>query len=435
MIAVLPGLSGADAPCVVLDVDITRDVPDQRLDREDGAAYRVAWVLVRRGKTPVAGVALRCEDGFLDGAELRATLLESTGGAESKRHVANPAMTALGSIGEVAAGIEGPPPGVTVVVCTRDRPEALARCLASLVVQDYGRYQVMVVDNAPTTDGARQVVAGFESQLAVRYVKEPLPGLSRARNRAVSESTTEVLAWLDDDEVADPWWVTQLASEFSRDPTVGAVCGSMPPAVLESPAQIWFELWNGDMKGLAFRRHVFSLETMDRRDAVYPLPPFGSGGNMALRRKLISDLGGFDEALGAGSPAMAVEDTLAFSEILLSGSKLVYQPSAVIHHSTRYHVDDLRKQLYGYGAGISAFYTALLCNHPTVVRDVVALLPRAAQFLKSPESVRDRQLGPDFPSDLLDANKRGMAAGGYLYLKGRFALRGAGRRHRLRPEV
>lgn len=283
----LPNLTATYAPCAVLDVDLARDVEDLQLRRTDGGVYNAAWVLVRDNGVPLGSVLLALTEAqTLLADDLVATL----------RNEVSPLLRERQLVREPCNDL----PDVTVVVCTRDHPDGLSRCLISLANQQDHNFEVMVVDNAPRTERARTVVEDLQEHLPITYVLEPLAGLSRARNRSLVEATTEVVAWIDDDEVADPLWVRNLSKGFV-DPKVTAVCGVMVPAELDTPAQLWFEQWGGHSKGRPFRRAVFSLACMSTRDTVYPLPPFGTGGNMALRRKAILDIGGFDEALGAGT--------------------------------------------------------------------------------------------------------------------------------------
>jgi len=81
-------------------------------------------------------------------------------------------------------------PSCTVVICTRDRPTELNRCLEALAELDYPHFDVLVVDNAPSDDQARQVAMRW----GVAYVAEPVPGLSRARNLGAMTCIAEVVA-------------------------------------------------------------------------------------------------------------------------------------------------------------------------------------------------------------------------------------------------
>src|SRR6185312_12257622 len=85
----------------------------------------------------------------------------------------------------------GTAPGasVTLIVCTRDRPADLARCLDALAASNRTPDETIVVDNSPRTPAARDVVG---ARPGVRYVLAPEPGLSRARNAGVANSTGEL---------------------------------------------------------------------------------------------------------------------------------------------------------------------------------------------------------------------------------------------------
>src|SRR5262249_51152409 len=94
-------------------------------------------------------------------------------------------------------------PFITVVVCTRDRPEQLPGCLRWLEGQQYPRFEVVVVDNAPGGDAVPSVVAAWQGAMPCRYVAEPRGGLSWARNAGTAAAAGEIIAFLDDDEEPD----------------------------------------------------------------------------------------------------------------------------------------------------------------------------------------------------------------------------------------
>ncbi|OLB65324.1 MAG: hypothetical protein AUI10_07305 [Actinobacteria bacterium 13_2_20CM_2_72_6] len=257
----------------------------------------------------------------------------------------------------------------------------------------------------------------------VDYLREPVPGLSHARNAAVAATPGEILAWIDDDEVADPHWLAEIARAFADHPMADVVSGVIVPAELETQAQLWFEQFGGHSKGRGFTPAVFSPETARIQSPLYPLPPFGTGANMAFRPRVIERIGGFDTALGAGTPAMGSEDTLAFTQVLRGGGTVVYQPTAVVRHYHRRDVEGLRQQLVGYGTGLIAAYTALVRRNPLVLLPLVRLVPRALRDLFASDSPRTATLRADFPRELLSANRRGMLRGPRAYLAGRRAER------------
>ncbi len=318
-------------------------------------------------------------------------------------------------------------PQMTVAICTRDRPDGLARLLESLHIQEYQRLHVIVVDNAPSDDRTRRIVSGLSGDRDVSYVMEPRPGLSWARNRAIEASDGEVIAWADDDEICDRCWAAELARAFVEVPDAGAVTGIVIPAELDTPSQARFEQYSGVSRGRGFTRAIFSPATAYLQSPLYPLPPFGCGGNMAFRREAVERIGRFDCALGAGTATLAGEDTAALSELLLGGGTLVYQPTAIVHHRHRRDDAALRHQLLGYGRGLTAFYASTLMHDPSCVRELLHLSRQAARDEFSRRGRRLRELDDDFPRDLLHARRVGMLQGPFMYAGARLHARRLGR--------
>src|SRR5258708_3371102 len=126
---------------------------------------------------------------------------------------------------------------VSVAVCTRERPDALARCLKSLAASSEPPAEILVIDNAPVSDATRQVLAQFPG---VRYYCEPRLGLSAARNAALAVASGDIVAFTDDDVVVHPGWIDSLHRCFD-DPQVMVATGLILPAELETPAQVIFE--------------------------------------------------------------------------------------------------------------------------------------------------------------------------------------------------
>ncbi len=247
----------------------------------------------------------------------------------------------------------GPTPTVTVAVCTRDRPEALARCLTAVAALRGPVLEIVVVDNAPSDDRTRQVVAAHPG---VRYVVEPLPGLDRARNRALLEARGEVVAFTDDDVLVHPGWVEGLRTAFREEPSAQAVTGLVVPAELATPAQVLFETRGGFGRG--FRRLWYSaaVDAGEVASAVFGgTGQAGTGANMAFRREPLLALGGFDPALDVGTATGGGGDLEAFFRVVAAGGLLVYEPSAVVRHQHRPGLTALRDQMRGFGTGSYAY--------------------------------------------------------------------------------
>lgn len=245
-------------------------------------------------------------------------------------------------------------PAFTVVVCTRDRPGPLARCLATLARLDYDRFEVVVVDSA-SRDGATAAVA---AATPFRYVREELPGLDRARNRGAAEAGHEILAYTDDDTEADPGWLRGLAAAFA-DPQVAAVAGRVLAAEVETPAQRLFERYGGGMDKGPERRD-FRRGRMRSWELV-AAQRVGVGANLAVRKAVLEGVGGFDPALDAGTPARGAGDLYLFYRLLRAGYLVRYEPSAVVRHHHRREMPELRRQLRDNGCSFGV-YLIRLCR-------------------------------------------------------------------------
>ena len=304
-------------------------------------------------------------------------------------------------------------PLISVVVCTRDRPAQIATCLGRLAEQAYPRFEVVVVDNAPATDAVRVLVdrmAGGPVQF--RYHAESRPGLSWARNAGVAVATGNVIAFLDDDDEPDRHWLAGIAAGFTRKGNIGCVAGLILPARLDNPAEQLFEQLGGHRKGRGFAPETFSRS--GPQSPLFPLPPFGTGANMAFRRDALASVGGFDVALGAGTLTCAGEDTLALTLTMLSGYEIAYEPSALMWHHHRSDMDSLSRQLHGYSIGLTAFYAALLRHHPGVLPALLKLLPAAGRYLKSAATAPDGS--PGLLAGLNRRHLRGMLIGPLAYV-------------------
>ena len=253
---------------------------------------------------------------------------------------------------------------ISVVVCTRDRSAALARCLASLARLDSPPHEIVVVDNAPSDGETARVVAATP----FRYVREDSPGLDRARNRGIAEARHDLIAFTDDDVEVEPGWLLALAAAFA-DTGVAGVTGRVLPASLETPAERLFQAYgNGMDKGAAPRRFdPAALKPADllRAQAV------GVGANMAFRRQALAAVGGFDPDLDAGTPAAGAGDLDLFHRLLAAGFILRYEPAAVVHHHHRRTMAELRRQLRDNGRSY-AVYLRKVWRRRTVPRPAVA---------------------------------------------------------------
>ncbi|MEZ5833761.1 MAG: glycosyltransferase [Dongiaceae bacterium] len=245
-------------------------------------------------------------------------------------------------------------PSLSIAICTKDRPQRLARLLDSLkqvsVQSRFSAARILVIDNASVDAATRDVVAGFSD---VDYVFEPRAGLDFARNAAIRNANGDLLAFLDDDVVIDPNWVDGLYAAWRSCPDAGGFTGLVLPYRLDTEAQIEFERRGGFGRG--FEPKWFHAASADN-----PLHPvgagvIGAGCNMAFDRSLLLSIGGFDEALDTGAPLPGGGDLDIFYRILRSGRTILYEPRYAVYHEHRESIPQLRRQYWTWGLGFMAF--------------------------------------------------------------------------------
>jgi glycosyltransferase involved in cell wall biosynthesis len=211
--------------------------------------------------------------------------------------------------------MHGDQPTVSVVICTHKRPEFLRNCLDAVTNLQPPPSELIVIDNTDG-DGQTQAVA---QEYAARYIVEPRIGLSRARNRALLESKSEIIAFLDDDAVPTPRWLNHLSTPFKEDRRVAAVTGSTTSS-----------------EGSECHIVMDPARSVDDGDEDwFVMAGFGGlgiGANMALRKSACSEPGTFDERLGRGSILGGGEESEAFVKLLTRGYRIVHEPYAIVKH-------------------------------------------------------------------------------------------------------
>jgi glycosyltransferase involved in cell wall biosynthesis len=235
------------------------------------------------------------------------------------------------------------PPSCSVVVCTRNRPDLLDRCLFALAEIAYPDLDVLVVDNAPSDGRASEVARRW----GVRYLVEPAPGLSCARNTGARACSSEVIAFTDDDAVPEPTWLVHLTAPF-HDASVAVVTGRTLPLIQGGGDAI------PDITDFGP-----SMIRLDRRDPLWferaSFGGIGNGNNMAFRRRLFDEWRGFDERLGRGAPLSSCEEHRAFAELIERGHTVVYAPDARVRHPFPVTVEQRCREYYRSRSDLAAY--------------------------------------------------------------------------------
>jgi O-antigen biosynthesis protein len=435
--------SGAQArpPVRRFEVDLDRDWPAVAGPWEDSSPVGGIQVLARLHGCPVGLVVAPLPEAGLTPGQLERLVSPMVAEAVQAHRWRDEQPVDAELIGGGASSFEprcerirnvlnANGPALDVVIPTRNRPDRLAECIDSVLATGYRQLRVIVVDNDPSGPETADLVAGrADWKSRVQYVWQQRAGLSMARNRGIEHAAAEIVAFLDDDVIVDPGWAAGLVSAFLEEPEAGCVTGPIIAAELDTLAQMWIEEYGGFSKG--FVRRVFDPFDSPAEVPLFPYAAgtYGSGANMALRRKTILAVHGFDPALGLGTPARGGEDLAVFAGSLLSGRRLVYEPSMMVRHRHHSSYEKLRQVILGYGVGLGAYLAKVIYDRPSTLIEVARRVPPGLAYLLSPESPKNAHKSLGYPLELTFRELAGLAWGPFAYGLGRLEVR---RRHRRR---
>jgi GT2 family glycosyltransferase len=299
-------------------------------------------------------------------------------------------------------------PAATVVVATTgDRPGPLNVLLRALLAQTYAPLEILVVDNRPGNWDQAQLL----TDPRVRIVGQPVKGVSAARNAGLAATRTPVLLYLDDDVVPSPDWAGWLVAALHTTPETACATGLILPLDTRTDGQRLLEEWGGFAKGLERRLHQYPHPAPP--SPLYPYQPgaYGSGASVGFWADALRQLGGYDEVLGAGTPARGGEDLAVQMTVVLSGRHLAYEPSSVVWHRHRASKREWTAQLFWYGVGLSATMIRRALSSPHDFYAVLVRLPAALRHGFSPRSTRNAHRSPTYPRSLVVIELLGMLAG------------------------
>jgi GT2 family glycosyltransferase len=210
---------------------------------------------------------------------------------------------------------------ISAVICTRNRSEAARVAVKSVLTNNHPAFRLIVVDQS-TNDDTELSLADFVAAGRIDYVRTTTVGLSRARNIGLRHAHTRVVAFTDDDCETPDDWLQAIQTIFDEQPeTIVAFC-SVRPGPYDASA--------GFVPGYECRgtRTVRTVRDKCTARAI--------GAGMAVRRKEMLALGGFDEELGAGGTFPSCEDWDAAVRALLAGYKVCETDRThVLHHGFR----------------------------------------------------------------------------------------------------
>jgi glycosyltransferase involved in cell wall biosynthesis len=175
---------------------------------------------------------------------------------------------------------------VSAVVCTRNRPEPVARVVRSLLLSPEEELELLVVDQSdgPETEDALRPLL---SDPRLRYYRSQARGKGAALNEGIRASRGQIIVCTDDDCEAPPGWVIEMAKALESQPSAAiAFCSVIPVPHDERAGYV-------PSYRLKQNRLLRSISAI--------CGGLGIGAGMALRRDFAMSMGGFDEAFGPGA--------------------------------------------------------------------------------------------------------------------------------------
>ncbi|MGP8009198.1 MAG: glycosyltransferase [Acidimicrobiales bacterium] len=316
-------------------------------------------------------------------------------------------------------------PMASIVVPTICRDSyRLNRTIESLLALDYPNYEIIVVDNRPDSQRVDDLTLPGGSK--VRIFQEPKRGVSAARNRGITNAIGEFVAFTDDDVVVELNWLRELGTRFVCNPEVDGIGGLVLPVELRTQSQLWFEEFFGGFKK-TYSLEILSDELVGTTDELFPYAAgrFGAGCNMAIRRSALEKNGTFNVTLGTGTPSRGGEDLALLMKQVLTGGSLAFEPRAVVRHEHRESQGTFLSQVFGYGTGLTAMYTALILQDPRHLARMLRRIPGAYRLLTKPRNERSPSSSASYPRRAYVWHTLGMMYGPFAYARSvaRFLLK------------
>ena len=236
-------------------------------------------------------------------------------------------------------------PRISIVICTRDRPDDVRRALDSVLGQSFDAYEVLVVDQSTSDETWRIVEKARAGPRSITYVRPSVAGLSRAYNTAVANARGDLLAFTDDDCVAPPDWLRSIDGAFSKETQVALLYGQvLLPPELEG---------REGSDGVTPQLIIAERRLLSSRDG---FRVFGMGANFAARRSVCLEIGGFDEVLGGGGPLQSAQDFDFAYRLFKSGWAILLEPEVTVFHHGFRSLGDWPAVVRSYGIGVGGFY-------------------------------------------------------------------------------
>jgi glycosyltransferase involved in cell wall biosynthesis len=212
---------------------------------------------------------------------------------------------------------------ISLIICTRNRDHIIPDTLNSALSQslDTSRYEILIMDQS-TNDRTEKLLENYSN---FKYFRLNSKGLSVSRNEGLKKSRGEIVVYADDDLIFGENYLSCIVdffnnSEFKPD----MIGGKILPKYL-APKPDWIEGFL--MGGLGYSDYGDEPKIYDSHPKHVPY-----GGNMAIKRKCIDEIGGFSIIKGDLSLTVENEDIIFANKLRKLGYTIAYCPDMLVYH-------------------------------------------------------------------------------------------------------
>lgn len=233
----------------------------------------------------------------------------------------------------------------SIILCTYKRVDAAEQSLRAMVAQsaDHDSYEILVVNNDPDNRQMYQLVQKINetTDVNIRYVDCPFPGLSAARNFSLYAARGEFLLYVDDDGIMEPDCLAALIKAFDDHPEAGVIGGQI---LLKDPQRFRSVILPGYESIWSERKCNQAAYYQAEGDWDFPY-----GCNYAIRRSILRDLGGFRITYGRNGKDFSGGEEIVLSHLVKrAGYQIGMEPGARIIHDvdpSRFSLEHVRQTL------------------------------------------------------------------------------------------
>lgn len=246
---------------------------------------------------------------------------------------------------------------VSVIVCTRNRPESIEPCISSILNNTYRDLELLIIDQSNDGKTEEVVKKHMDIDKRIEYIHLNTEGKSKAVNLGIKRSSGDIVTMTDDDCVVKNDWIENIVEAFQKNPDVAVVCGS----VLDDTALV------GKKRA---RRLIKDRELSGRLSKLFFI---ADGANISVKKSIFKITKGFDIFLGPGTPLLSSEDQDFAYRVLKAGFRILCVKKIIVTHYLSSHVKnfhDLTSSIRGTTISLAAW----LFKHIRCLDPIAALI-------------------------------------------------------------